>query len=40
MWVQNLTNTNYLTNIQETYGSFLGYLGDPRTFGVTLRVRM
>ncbi|HEY2052292.1 MAG TPA: TonB-dependent receptor [Caulobacteraceae bacterium] len=40
MWVQNITNTNYLTNIEETYGAFLGYLGDPRTFGVTLRVHM
>jgi iron complex outermembrane receptor protein len=37
MWVQNLFNTDYLTNIQENNGAFLGYLGDPRTFGGTLR---
>lgn len=40
MWVQNLTNANYLTNIQENNGAFLGYLGDPRTFGATLRVNI
>lgn len=40
MWVQNLFDTNYLTNIQENNGAFMGYLGDPRTFGATLRVRM
>ncbi len=38
MWVQNLANKNYLVNIQENNGAFLGYLGDPRTFGATLRV--
>jgi iron complex outermembrane receptor protein len=38
MWVQNLANKNYLVNIQENEGAFLGYLGDPRTFGATLRV--
>jgi len=38
MWVQNLANRNYLTNIQENNGAFLGYLGDPRTFGGSLRV--
>ena len=37
MWVQNLFDTDYLTNIQENNGAFLGYLGDPRTFGATLR---
>ncbi|MGC1304642.1 MAG: TonB-dependent receptor [Caulobacteraceae bacterium] len=37
MWVQNLFNTDYLTNIQENNGAFLGFLGDPRTFGATLR---
>jgi iron complex outermembrane receptor protein len=36
MWVQNLFNTDYLTNIQENNGAFLGYLGDPRTLA-TLR---
>jgi iron complex outermembrane receptor protein len=38
MWVQNLTGRNYLTNIQENNGAFLGYLGDPRTFGASFRV--
>jgi iron complex outermembrane recepter protein len=39
MWAQNLFDTDYLTNIQENNGAFLGFLGDPRTFGATLRAK-
>ena len=37
MWARNLFQANYLTNIQENNGAYLGYLGDPRTFGASLR---
>jgi iron complex outermembrane receptor protein len=36
-WVQNLFDTDYLTNIQENQGGYFGYTGAPRTFGGTLK---
>jgi len=38
MWAQNLTNSHYLTSVQENLGAFYAYLGDPRTFGASMRV--
>jgi iron complex outermembrane receptor protein len=40
VWVRNLTNDNYLIAVFPTVaqdGSYSGYPGDPRTFGMTVR---
>jgi iron complex outermembrane receptor protein len=38
-WVRNLTNTNYFNTkaVSSSYGVVFATLGEPRTFGVTLR---
>jgi iron complex outermembrane receptor protein len=39
IWSRNLTNTNYYDQLQAAAGNsglYVGVLGDPRTYGVTL----
>ena len=41
VWAKNLTNANYYTSRSEsTYGLITATVGDPRTFGATLRVKL
>jgi iron complex outermembrane recepter protein len=40
LWVRNLTGTNYFEQLQAAAGNaglYAGVLGDPRTYGITLR---
>jgi iron complex outermembrane receptor protein len=40
VWSRNLTNTNYFEQLQAAAGNsglYAGVLGDPRTYGITLR---
>jgi iron complex outermembrane receptor protein len=39
VWVRNLTDKNYYNTkaVVSTYGTVMAALGDPRTFGLTLR---
>ncbi len=41
VWARNVTDTNYYNTkaVSATYGTVLASLGEPRTFGVTLRAR-
>jgi iron complex outermembrane receptor protein len=42
VWVKNVGDTRYFTYLQAqtgNSGAVAGLLGDPRTFGVTLRVK-
>ena len=40
VWTRNLTDTNYYQNLSvANYGLVTGLLGDPRTFGATIRTR-
>ena len=40
VWARNLTDNNYYTSLAvANYGLVTGLLGDPRTFGATLRTR-
>ena len=41
LWGKNLANTNYYTSRSEsTYGLITATVGDPRTYGVTLRAKI
>ena len=41
VWAKNLTNTNYyIQRSVSTYGLITAAVGDPRTFGATLRVKL
>jgi len=43
IWSRNLTNTNYYEQLLAApgnYGQYYGVVGDPRTFGVTLRYNL
>ncbi|UAK26288.1 TonB-dependent receptor [Sphingomonas nostoxanthinifaciens] len=42
LWVRNLTDKNYFNtkSISTAYGTVLAALGEPRTFGVTLRGKL
>jgi iron complex outermembrane receptor protein len=40
VWSRNIANTNYFEQLQAAAGNsglYAGVLGDPRTYGVTLR---
>jgi iron complex outermembrane receptor protein len=40
VWARNLTNKNYyVARTAGTFGLITGNVGDPRTFGGTVRVR-
>jgi len=38
-WVTNLFDTHYYQNVNEISNAFFAYVGDPRTFGGTLRMK-
>jgi iron complex outermembrane receptor protein len=40
VWARNLTNTNYYQALSVGTGSITGTIGDPRTYGVTLKSRL
>jgi iron complex outermembrane receptor protein len=41
LWAKNLTNKNYYTSrLEATYGLITATIGDPRTYGVTLRAKL
>ncbi|WP_084455161.1 TonB-dependent receptor [Novosphingobium rosa] len=41
LWARNITNkTYYLTLSADNFGAIRGTLGDPRTYGVTLRTKL
>jgi iron complex outermembrane receptor protein len=41
LWAQNLLNQDYTQVIFDSafQGSYTAYLGDPRTYGLTVRAR-
>jgi iron complex outermembrane receptor protein len=41
LWARNVTDTNYYNTkaVSATYGTVLAALGEPRTFGITLRAK-
>ncbi|MDR3438377.1 TonB-dependent receptor [Telmatospirillum sp.] len=39
VWARNVFDTRYYQNVQENYGAYYAYLGEPRTVGFTLRAK-
>jgi iron complex outermembrane receptor protein len=42
VWARNLFNTDYynILSVAQTRGAYFGYVGDPRTFGFTIKVSL
>ena len=42
LWVRNLFDTDYVSAVQPVYGvgDYGAFAGDPRTYGVTLRLHL